>query len=444
MSEDRTPEEIRARIFELVAAYYEKVHAPKPFVPGETKVHYGGRVFDADEMMAMTDAVLDFWLTAGRLTQAFTRKLAVFLGVPHVIPVNSGSSANLLAVSALCSRQLHEEERGLLPGDEVITPAVAFPTTVAPIVQNRLVPVFVDSEPGTYNIDPEQLEAALSDRTRAIFFAHTLGNPADMDTIMAFAEEHDLYVIEDTCDALGATFDGKLAGTFGDLATASFYASHHITTGEGGAVFTRHSDLAHVVIRLRDWGRDCWCEYGSEPGGACGRRFSYELPGVSGVYDHRYYYSEIGYNLKMTEAQGAIGMVQVDRLPAFIDARRANFRRFYVALEPYVDFIVLPAWHPKAEPSWFALPIMVRDDAPFSRNDLQRFLEERRIETRLLFAGNILRHPGYSDIESRVVGDLPVADWVARGALFVGVYPGLDDARMSYMEAAFRDFFSQW
>jgi len=428
---------LRQQIFELVTEYYCTTHASNPFIPGQTRVHYAGRVYDERELTAAVEAVLDFWLTAGPRAAAFEDGLARFLGLRHVLPVNSGSSANLVAVTTLCSRRL---ERPLEPGDEVITPAMCFPTTVAPIVQNGLVPVFVDCQLGTYNLDPEQLEPALSDRTRALFFAHTLGNPVEMGPVMEFARAHNLYVIEDVCDALGTIYDGHKAGTFGDLATLSFYPPHHITTGEGGAVVADDPHLARIAQSVRDWGRDCWCRHNSPPTGACGRRFEWEIPGLDEPYDHRYLYVEIGYNLKMTDVQAAIGLAQLEKLPDFVTARKRNFARLYEGLKSYEEFLILPVWSERADPSWFAFPITVRPGAPFTRHDLITFLEERNIETRLLFAGNIVRQPGYSHIKHRTVGDLPNSDLVLRSTFFVGVYPGLDDARIAYVLEAFADF----
>ena len=434
-------EDLRQAILAQVAEYYQEAHADRPFIPGETKVNYAGRVYDAQEMQQMVDAVLDFWLTAGPYAQQFEQKLGRFLGVREVIPVNSGSSANLVAMTTLCSDNLPDPLR---PGDEVIVPAASFPTTVNPIIQNNLVPVFVDSRLGDYNLDPNQLEAALSPRTRALFFAHTLGNPADMDRVMAFVREHNLYLIEDTCDALGSTWDGKLLGTFGHLATLSFYPAHHITMGEGGAVYTDRVKLAKVARAVRDWGRDCWCGYDSPADGKCGIRFEREVPGIPGYYDHKYYYSEIGYNLKLTDPQAAMGLAQLDKLDNFIAARKRHFNILYAGLQPYEAFLQLPTWHSKADPSWFAFPIFVRPEAPFMRHEITRFLEAHRVETRLLFAGNILKQPGYRNIQCRVVGDLPVADEIMRGVFFVGVYPGLDEQRLAYMLDIFAKFMSRF
>ncbi len=432
------PEDLRRQILELVAEYYRTAHAGRPFVPGQSRVQYAGRVYDERELVAAAEAVLDFWLTAGPQAAAFEQGLAGFLGLRHALLVNSGSSANLIALAALRSHRL---ERPLQPGDEVITSAMGFPTTVAPIIQNGLVPVLVDCRLDTYNLDPDQLEPALSERTRAILVAHTLGNPADMETITSFARAHNLYLIEDACDALGSIYDGRPVGTFGDLATISFYPAHHITTGEGGAVVTDDPRLARIALSIRDWGRDCWCQYDSPPTGACGRRFEWRIPGLDEPYDHRYFYTEIGYNLKMTDIQAAIGLAQLEKLPAFIAARRNNFAALYQALTPYQEYLILPQWDPRADPAWFSFPITVRSDAPFSRHDLTTFLEERNIETRLLFAGNILRHPGYQNIPHRTVGDLTNSDQVLRSTFFIGVYPGLTDKHLAYVAETFASFF---
>ncbi len=430
--------DLRRRILEQVAEYYRLAHAERAFVPGESRVHYAARVYDEEELVRGVDAILDFWLTVGPRTDAFEQGLARYLGLRETLAVNSGSSANLLTMSALRSPRL---ERRLEPGDEVITAAMGFPTTTAPIVQNKLVPVFIDCELGTYNLDPEQLCRALSDRTRAIFLAHMLGNPVDIESVMSFAREHDLYVIEDTCQALGSTYDGQLLGTFGDMATLSFYPSHHLTTGEGGAVATNDARLGQIVASLRDWGRDCRCTHTSPAAGACGRRFDWEIPGLNEPYDHRYLYVEIGYNMKMTDVQAAIGLAQLQKLPAFVEARKRNFRQLYEGLRPYKEFLILPKWSERADPAWFALPLTVTQGAPFSRRDLITFLENRNIETRLLLAGNLIRQPGYREIEHRTVGELPNADRVLRSSFFVGVYPGLDEARKDYMLQAFEDFF---
>ncbi len=434
---DSKADALREQILDLVGEYYRAAHASRPFVPGQTRVQYASRVYDERELISAAEAVLDFWLTTGPKAAAFEKGVARFLNLRHTLTVNSGSSANLVAMTALCSRRL---ERPLEPGDEVITSAMGFPTTVAPIVQNQLVSVFVDCELGSYNLDPGQLEPALSERTRAIFVAHTLANPVEMKPVIEFARAHNLYVIEDTCDALGTTYDGQMAGTFGDLGTLSFYPAHHITTGEGGAVVTNNSTLARIAQSIRDWGRDCQCSYDSPSTGACGRRFEWKIPGLDEPYDHRYLYAEVGYNLKMTDVQAAIGLAQLDKLSDFVAARKRNFAHIYDGLKPYEEFLILPTWSERADPAWFAFPITVRPGAPFTRRDLVTFLEERNIETRLLFAGNVVRQPGYRHIVHRSVGDLPNSDLVLRATFFIGVYPGLDRARIDYMLQAFADF----
>ncbi len=433
-------EELRQSILDQVADFYEKAHRNQTFLPGQTTVNYAGRVFDETEIQNMVSAVLDFWLTAGPYAEQFEKELGKFIGVREVIPVNSGSSANLVAVTTLSSRQLPE---GLRPGDEVIVPAVSFPTTVNPIIQNRLMPVFIDSCLGDFNLDVSQLEEAVSPRTRALVFAHTLGNPANMDAVMDFVKRHDLLLMEDTCDALGAKWDGRMVGTFGEMATLSFYPAHHITMGEGGAVYTRKPKLAKIARAVRDWGRDCWCGYDNPINGKCGIRFEREVPGIPGFYDHRYFYTEIGYNLKLTDPQAAMGLAQIQKLPDFIRRRKENFAYLYEGLSAYSEFLMLPTWHPKADPSWFAMPLLVRDGAPFMRHELTRFLEVNRVQTRLIFAGNIMRQPAYQHIEHRAVGELKTSDQVMRGGFFVGVYPGLDRTRLDYMLDMFGKFFSR-
>jgi CDP-6-deoxy-D-xylo-4-hexulose-3-dehydrase len=357
------------------------------------------------------------------------------------IPVNSGPSATLVALTTHTSWQLGDTR--LLPGDEVTVPAASSPTTVNPIIQTQLGPVFVDSCLGDFNLDVDQLETAVSPRSRALIFAHTLGNPGDMDAIMAFVKKHNLYLIEDTCDALGSRWDGKLLGTFGHLATLSFYPAHHITMGEGGAVYTNRPRLAKIARSVRDWGRDCYCGYDNPVNGKCGIRFEREVPGMEGYYDHRYYYTEIGYNLKITDPQAAMGLAQMDKLPGFVAARKRNFAYLYEGLQQFEEFLMLPTWHQKADPSWFAFPLLVKKSAPFMRHDLTRFLEANKVQTRLIFAGNILKQPGYRDINHRVIGDLPIADEIMRGGFFVGVFPGLDTQRLDYMIDMFEKFFKQ-
>ena len=432
---------LKREIFEKIAEFYSLEHGEQPFVPGETKIHYAGRVYDQREMMAMVDSVLEFWLTMGRYAETFEEELGRFLGVSEVIFVNSGSSANLLAVATLCSNELkgHLEQ-----GDEVITPAVTFPTTVAPLIQNGLIPVFVDCELGTYNLDVSTLEEAISEKTRAIFVPHTLGNPCEMDKIMRLAKKWGLFIIEDACDALGSRFDSRHMGAFGHLGTLSFYPAHHITTGEGGAVITNDKKLAKIARSIRDWGRACWCEYNTtDPNGACGRRFEWKIPGLPDTYDHKYLYTNVGYNFRPTDIQAALGTIQLEKLPGFIEKRKHNFQRLFEGLKRHEDHLILPTWSERANVSWFAFPITVRSEAPFSRQQLVRWLEDARIETRLLFAGNIIKQPGYRDMKCRLVGKLENSDLVMRNSFFIGVYPGLDDARIDYVLDKFGEFFSK-
>jgi len=421
--------DLRKRILALVAEYSKVIHAPTAFVAGESAVPVAGRVFDGEDVQCLVDASLDFWLTAGRFADQFERLLAEWFGVRCATLVNSGSSANLLAISALTSPRLGS--RRLLPGDEVITVAAGFPTTVNPIVQNGLVPVFVDVSIPTYNIDVAMLEAAKSERTRAVVLAHTLGNPFDVAAVTAFVRKHDLWLVEDCCDAAGATFDGRKVGTFGDLATLSFYPAHHITTGEGGCVLTDKPLLQTIVESFRDWGRDCWCDPGKE--NTCGKRFDWQLGGLPRGYDHKYTYSHIGYNLKMTDMQAAIGVSQIGKLPEFIAARRANYQLLREGLKDLQKWFILPEATPKADPSWFGFPLAIRRETPFSRNRLIAFLESRKIATRLLFGGNLLRQPAYREVKHRVVGSLANTDFIMSQTLWLGLYPGLTPEMIGYV-----------
>ncbi len=428
-------EELREQILELVGRYHAAAFGPEPFVAGETPVRYAGRVFDGRELQALTGAALDFWLTTGRFAKEFERRFAAWHGLRHCSLVNSGSSANLAALSALTSHKLGS--RRLVPGDEVITTATSFPTTVNPVVQNGLVPVFVDVQVPTYNIDVSQLEAALSDRTRAVMVAHTLGNPIDLAAVTAFCERHDLYLIEDCCDAVGSRYDGRLVGTFGDLATVSFYPAHHITMGEGGAVLTNKGKLKLLVESFRDWGRDCWCEPGDED--TCGKRHDWQMGNLPAGYDHKYIYSHVGYNLKLTDMQAAVGVAQLDKLDDFNAARRENFRVLRASLEDLQHLLVLPEATANADPSWFGFPIALRRDAPFGRRELVAHLEERKIATRALFAGNLTRQPAYRDVPHRVVGDLRNADEVTDQVFLLGVYPGLGPEALAYVAEVLHD-----
>ena len=426
----------RNEILELVGRYYRERHAPAPFDPDRDPVRYAGRVFGEEEMRLLVDSSLDFYLTASRFTEQFEAGVADYLGLSDALFVNSGSSANLVALTALTSSKLGE--RRLKPGDEVITVAAGFPSTVAPIVQNGLVPVFVDVRLSDYNADPEHLRAAVSDRTRAIMLAHTLGVPYDLDTVMELVEKHDLWLVEDNCDALGSRYRGRLTGTFGHLATSSFYPAHQITTGEGGMVVTNDEGLARIARSIRDWGRDCYCAGGEN--NTCGKRFSQQFGSLPYGYDHKYVYSHLGYNLKATDMQAAIGCAQLARLDGFIAARKDNHARLFEALRQYEDRLILPVAPPHTDPSWFCFVITVREDAAFTRNELTAFLEANRIETRSLFSGNLLRHPAFEAIERRVISDLANTDAVMNRTFFVGVYPGIDDARLDYMADTFDGF----
>jgi CDP-4-dehydro-6-deoxyglucose reductase, E1 len=425
---DESSSELREQILQLAERYFDETFRSKPFVPGESPVPVAGKVLDSADLRNLLDASLDCWLTTGRFAAQFERKFARYFDVRGASLVNSGSSANLLAFSCLTSPKL--DDRSIRPGDEVITVAAGFPTTVNPIVQNRCVPVFIDITVPTYQADTTQLEAALSDRTRAIMIAHTLGNPYDLERVAAFAKQHGLWFIEDSCDALGATFKGKKVGTFGDLATISFYPAHHITMGEGGAVVTNSPLLKTLVESFRDWGRDCWCEPGKD--NTCGKRFDWQFGDLPRGYDHKYTYSHIGYNLKMTDMQAAIGLSQLDKLPGFIAARRRNFERLYDGLKPLEEVLMLPESAPDAEPSWFGFPIGVREDAPFSRQEIIRELESNHIGTRLLFGGNLTRQPAYKDVEFRVIGDLKNTDYVMNNVFWIGLYPGLTEEMLDY------------
>lgn len=432
-------EELKKEILDKVAEYYQVAHAPRqnaPFIPNEGRINYGGRVFDEAELTNLVDAALDFWLTAGRNAEVFSGQLEDYYDVSDVILVNSGSSANLLALTALTDESLGS--RRLQPGDEVITVAAGFPATVAPIVQNRLVPVFLDVELGTYNIDVTRLQEALSPRTKAIFLAHTLGNPFDLATVGQFAAANDLWLLEDNCDALGSRYDGRLTGTFGQIATGSFYPAHHITTGEGGCVVTDDPTLARIIRSLRDWGRDCYCEGGES--NTCGCRFTKQYGTLPIGFDHKYVYSRIGYNLKMTDLQAAIGVAQMAKLAHFTERRKENFRLMSAGLAGLEEFITLPSATANADPSWFAYLMLVNENAPFTRVELTRHLEQQGIETRSFFAGNLLRQPGYMHIEHRVVGDLTNTDTIMNNAFFTGVYPGLTPAMIAWITATIRDF----
>ena len=432
-------ERLRQEILQLVATYYFEAFSSREFVPGETPVPISGRVFDADDLVHLVDASLDFWLTTGRYADQFEREFSRFMGVRHAILCNSGSSANLLALSTLTSPKL--AERCLKPGDEVITIAAGFPTTVNPVYQNGLVPVFLDIELGTYNVDVRYLEEAVSPKTKAIMLAHTLGNPFNVEAVLDIVKRHELWLIEDNCDALGSTYKGRLTGTFGHLATVSFYPAHHITMGEGGCVLTNSPKLKPLVESFRDWGRDCWCDPGKD--NTCGKRFEWQLGELPYGYDHKYIYSHIGYNLKLTDMQAAVGVAQLKKLPSFIETRKRNWWLLYEGLKPFEEFLSLPEATAGSDPSWFGFLITVRPEAPFMRNDLVRYLEGYKIATRLLFGGNLTRQPAYRDMPYRIVGELRNTDLAMNQTFWVGVYPGLTEQMIAIVIEAVATFVGQ-
>ncbi len=428
---------IRSEIFNKVSKLYELKYKNRQFIPGKTPVRYAGRVFDERELINLVDASLDFWLTAGRYAEEFEFRFAEFFNVSDALLVNSGSSANLVAMSTLTSPKLGDKR--LQPGDEVITTASGFPATIAPIVQNGLIPVFVDVSLETYNAIPEQIEEAIGPKTRAIFMAHTLGNPFELDTVLGLIKSHDLWLIEDNCDAVGSTYQGKLTGTFGHLSTVSFYPAHHITMGEGGCVLANDEELARIARSFRDWGRDCYCGPGEN--NTCGKRFTQQFGTLPYGYDHKYVYSHIGYNLKITDMQAAVGIAQLDKFKDFSQKRKENFKNLYKGLKPFEDMIILPKATPNSDPCWFAFPISVPEHAGFSRNKLTIFLEENSIETRNLFGGNLARQPAFLDIQMRQVGSLINSDYIMNNTFFVGLYPGIDDDQIDYMLDKFAQFF---
>lgn len=432
-------ESLKRTILDLVDEYHDLQFTKAQFVPGQTPVPVSGRVFDSDELVELVDAALEFWLTAGRYTERFETALARRLEVGHAVLCNSGSSANLLAISALTSESLGEAR--LHPGDEVITVAAGFPTTVNPIVQNRLTPVFVDVDPVTFNLDATELEEAIGPRTRAVALAHTLGNPFAAETIIGIAKRSGLWLVEDACDALGGVVDGKPVGSLGDLATLSFYPAHQITMGEGGCVLTSSAKLRKIVTSFRDWGRDCWCPTGAD--NTCRNRFGWQLGDLPAGYDHKYVYSHIGYNLKATDLQAAVGVAQLAKLDAFVALRRRNWRLLKDGLGDLQEYFQLPVESPGTEPSWFGFLLVVRDEAPFERSELLRFLDARRIGTRLLFGGDLRRQPAYKEVPHRAVGPLPVTELVMRGAFWLGVYPGLSEEMLGYVVDTLHEFVAE-
>ncbi len=430
------------KLKQLLVEDYNFRFPKKEFVPGVSAVPVSGKVFDTEEITIAVESILEGWWTDGKYSAMFEHRLAQWLGVKYGCYVNSGSSANLIALTALTSVKLGEKR--LKKGDEVITVAAGFPSTVNPIIQNGLVPVFVDVDLGTYNANIKEIQKALSSKTRAIMIAHTLGNPFDLGAIRELCDKHDLWLIEDNCDALGATFNGKKTGTFGHIATCSFYPAHHITTAEGGMVFTNNSRLYKIIESIRDWGRDCWCETGKD--NTCQKRFCWQLGELPYGYDHKYIYSEMGYNLKATDIQAALGLAQFAKLDSFVGKRRENFNILYEGLKKFEKYFLLPSWQKEARPSWFGFLLTVKDDAPFSRDEIVQFLQEKKIGTRFLFSGNLLRQPYFTnqDIEYRVIGDLKNADTIMKQTFWIGVYPGLTKEMLEYVIETFEIFLSTY
>ncbi|HIP50731.1 MAG TPA: lipopolysaccharide biosynthesis protein RfbH [Campylobacterales bacterium] len=437
------PEQLKQEILDKTKEYYELVHKPqqeRTFVEGESRVNYAGRVFDETEMQYLVDSSLDFWLTYGDYSKKFEKQLSDYLNVRWTFLVNSGSSANLLAFYALTSPLL--EERQVKRGDEVITVAACFPTTIAPIVQYGAVPVFVDMELTHMNMDVTQLEKALSPKTKAIMIAHTLGNPFNIKAIKEFCDKNNLWLIEDNCDALGSMYEGKLTGTWGDIGTSSFYPPHHMTMGEGGATYTDNPLLQKIMLSMRDWGRDCWCESGVD--NTCGKRFSMSFGSLPKGYDHKYVYGHFGFNLKVSDMQAAVGVAQLEKFPSFVEKRKENHKRLLNGLKGLDGHISIQKATPNSDPSWFGFLITVNDGMKFTRNDISMFLEENKIQTRNLFAGNILRHPLFDSLieneDYRVVGELPNTDKIMNNSFWIGLYPGMGDDAIDYMIKKIREF----
>ena len=427
---------IRKQIADLVDQYAAIEYAPKEFVAGETVVPPSGKVLGANELKMMVEASLDGWLTTGRFNAAFEKRLGEYLGVPYVLTTTSGSSANLLALTALTSPKLGD--RQLKPGDEVITVAAGFPTTVNPTIQNGLIPVFVDVDIPTYQIKPEMIEAAVTDKTKAIMVAHTLGNVFDLAEARRVADKYNLWLIEDCCDALGSTYDGKMVGQYGDISTVSFYPAHHITMGEGGAVFTKNKELRKLIESFRDWGRDCYCPPGCDD--TCGKRFDQQLGSLPQGYDHKYTYSHLGYNLKITDMQAACGLAQMDSLESFVEQRKVNYRYLKEGLASCEEFLILPEATENSDPSWFGFPITIKAESGIDRVELLKFMDQHKIGTRLLFAGNLTRQPYFKDVEYRIVGELTNTDIIMNQTFWVGVYPGLSTDHLDFIIEKFEEF----
>lgn len=433
----QTTDSLRKQIADLVAQYAKVQYAEKLFIAGQTPIPPSGKVIGATELQYMVDASLDGWLTTGRFNEQFEKELAEFIGIKHLITVNSGSSANLVAFSTLTSPKLGE--RAIKKGDEVIGVAAGFPTTVNPIVQFGAIPVFVDVDMATHNIDADLIEAAITPKTKAIMLAHTLGNPFNLGKVKELCEKYGLWLVEDCCDALGAKFDGKMVGTWGDIATLSFYPAHHMTMGEGGAVFTNSKELISIAESFRDWGRDCYCKPGCD--NTCGTRFSMQLGSLPAGYDHKYTYSHLGYNLKITDMQAACGLAQLKRLPEFIAKRNANFEYLKNRLDTLSDYIDVAKPTENSEPSWFGFAITLKESAGVNRTDLTKFLDQYKIGTRLLFAGNLIKQPYFEGVEYRVVGELTNTDITMNQTLWLGIYPGLGQDHLDYIAEKLEEFF---
>ena len=434
-----TSNEIRAKIAKLVKQFADETLDTKTFVADDSTIPPSGKVIGANELQFMVDASLDGWLTTGRFNKAFEERLASYLGTRYVLTTNSGSSANLLALTALTSPKLGD--KALLPGDEVITVAASFPTTVNPIIQNNLIPVFIDVDLATYNIQVDKIEAAISSKTKAIMIAHTLGNPFNLDEVKRIAEKYNLWLIEDCCDALGTTYNDQMVGTFGDIATLSFYPAHHITTGEGGAVFTQSPKLNKLIESFRDWGRDCFCAPAVD--NTCGKRFDWRLDSLPKGYDHKYIYSHLGYNLKMTDMQAACGLAQMDRIEGFIDKRKKNFNYLKNGLQPFSDLIILPEATKNSDPSWFGFPITIKPESRINRIDLLRFLDNHKIGARLLFSGNIIRQPYFKNLNYRIFSELTNTDVIMNHSFWLGVYPGINEKMLDFIIAKISVFLSK-
>lgn len=438
-------DQLREEILEKTKEYYKLAFAEQDFVPGESYVNYGGRFFDDQEMVNLMDASLDFWLTSGRYHKKFEKELAKFLGAKSCLLTNSGSSANLLAFMTLTSDTLGD--RKIKRGDEIITVAAGFPTTVAPIIQYGAHPVFVDVELPSYNIDINEMEKALSDKTKAVMIAHTLGNPFNLKAVKDFCDKNNLWLIEDNCDALGSKYNGEFTGTIGDIGTCSFYPPHHMTMGEGGAVFTNDPKLRKITLSFRDWGRDCWCPSGTD--NTCGKRFDWNYDKLPKGYDHKYVYSHFGYNLKVTDMQAAVGCAQLEKLPTIIQRRKENHAYLSEALKDLGNHFVLPKAEENSEPSWFGFLLTVKEDAPFSKNEIVQYLEANKIQTRMLFAGNLLMHPCFDEMRKtgegyRVVGELTITNQIMNNTFWVGVYPGMTSEKLEYMVSKIKEFTSKW